>query len=147
MHELSSLLPAITSQVQRRGRGTGSGRGKTSQRGHKGSKARSGHQRRHYHEGGAIPLYRRLPKRGGKKSRTKPCIALTLRQLAKVFTSNDKVDIEMLKRKQLIPHSFRGFVKVIGSGNTPQLASLRVDRFSESAKITLEKANIKWQER
>ena len=101
--DLSNLRPADGSKHSdnfRRGRGHGSGNGKTAGKGHKGQKARSGAPRPGF-EGGQMPLYRRIPKRGFKNRNTKEIIAINVSVLEKKFENGDTVTVESLIEKVL----------------------------------------------
>ena len=114
--ELSNLRPAegsVHSNNFRRGRGHGSGNGKTAGKGHKGQKARSGAPRTGF-EGGQMPLYRRLPKRGFTNRNTKEIVALNLSVL-EVFDNGTTVDVDALIAKGIVRNPRDG-VKILGNG-------------------------------
>ena len=136
--ELSSLRPAegsVHSDNFRRGRGHGSGNGKTAGKGHKGQKARSGAPRPGF-EGGQMPLYRRLPKRGFKNRNTKEIVALNLSVL-EVFDNGTTVDVDALIAKGIIKESRDG-VKILGNGELTKKLDVKVNAFSASAKEKIE---------
>ena len=111
--------PGSTRERKRIGRGRGSGTGKTSGRGHKGLKARSGGGARPGFEGGQMPLYRRLPKRGFTPHGGKTEFALVnLRDLAARFPADSVVDPDALVAKGLIKKAGRRAVKVLADGDT-----------------------------
>ena len=130
---LGELSPALGSKHKkwRVGRGHGSGNGKTAGRGHKGQKARSGGGVRPGFEGGQMPLYRRLPKRGFKCRNSKEIIAINLEHL-NVFDDGSVVDIEALKSKGLVSNPKDG-VKILGKGNLEKKLTVKVNYFRQSA--------------
>lgn len=140
LHELSPN-PGSRQKKQRVGRGNGSGRGKTSGRGHKGQKARSGGGVRPGFEGGQMPLYRRLPKKGFTNRNTKDIVAINVYQLS-VFENGDTVDIDALKNKGLISNPRDG-VKILGHGKLDKKLTVKVNQFSKSAMEKIEAAGGK----
>ena len=131
---LSELKPAEDSKHSdsfRRGRGHGSGNGKTAGKGHKGQKARSGAPRIGF-EGGQMPLYRRLPKRGFKNRNTKEIISVNLSTLEKVFSDGEDVTIETLIAKGVIKNPKDG-VKILGNGELTKKLNVQANAFSASA--------------
>ena len=137
--ELSNLRPADGSKHSdnfRRGRGHGSGNGKTAGKGHKGQKARSGAPRIGF-EGGQMPLYRRLPKRGFKNINTQEIIAINVSKL-EVFDNGATVDIEALIAQGLVGNPADG-VKVLGNGELTKKLNVKVNAYSASAKELIEK--------
>ncbi len=124
------------------GRGIGSGKGKTSGRGVKGQKSRSGVAIKSF-EGGQMPLYRRLPKRGFNPLKKAKIAILNLEKIQK-FIENKKInqdsliDIEVLKKANIINKSY-GKIKILGTGDIKNKINLNVDFISESAKKKLEK--------
>lgn len=136
--ELSNLRPAEGSKHSdnfRRGRGHGSGNGKTAGKGHKGQKARSGAPRIGF-EGGQMPLYRRIPKRGFKNINTKEIVAINVSALER-FDNGAVVDIEALKEAGIIKNPKDG-VKVLGNGELTKKLSVKVNAVSASAKEKIE---------
>ena len=136
--ELSNLQPAAGSKQSdnfRRGRGHGSGNGKTAGKGHKGQKARSGAPRIGF-EGGQMPLYRRLPKRGFKNRNAKEIIAINVSAL-EVFDNGAEVGIEQLLEKGVINKVADG-VKILGNGELTKKLNVKVNAYSESAKEKIE---------
>ena len=136
--ELSNLQPAAGSKHSdnfRRGRGHGSGNGKTAGKGHKGQKARSGAPRIGF-EGGQMPLYRRLPKRGFKNRNTKEIIAINLSAL-EVFDNGAEVGVNELLERGIINKTADG-VKVLGNGELTKKLNVKVNAFSASAKEKIE---------
>ena len=136
--ELSNLRPAEGSKHSdnfRRGRGHGSGNGKTAGKGHKGQKARSGAPRIGF-EGGQMPLYRRIPKRGFKNINTKEIIAINVSALEK-FDNGAVVDVEALINAGVIKNPKDG-VKVLGNGELTKKLTVKVNAVSASAKAKIE---------
>ncbi len=136
--ELSNLKPAEGSKHSnqfRRGRGHGSGNGKTSGKGHKGQKARSGAPRTGF-EGGQMPLYRRLPKRGFKPISRKEFAAVNLGRL-EVFEDGAVVDVNSLIEKGIIG-DVRDGLKILGGGELTRKLTVKANAFSASAKEKIE---------
>ena len=136
--ELSNLQPAAGSKHSdnfRRGRGHGSGNGKTAGKGHKGQKARSGAPRIGF-EGGQMPLYRRIPKRGFKNRNSKEIVAINLAALDK-FEDGATVDVAALVEAGVIKNPRDG-VKILGNGEITKKLNVKVDAFSASAKEKIE---------
>ena len=140
---LEDLRPAKGSTKRRRrvGRGRASGTGKTSGKGHKGLLARSGGGSRVGFEGGQMPLYRRLPKRGFVPHGTKVEFALVnVGGLSQRFGAGSVVDPEALVQAGLIKRSGRGAVKVLGDGDITHALTVRIHRISASARQKVEAA-------
>ncbi len=140
---LEDLRPAkgSTKKVKRRGRGPASGQGKTSGRGHKGLKARSGGGARPGFEGGQMPLYRRLPKRGFLPYGGKTEYAVVnVRDLSARFAAGSVVDPDALVQAGLIKKGERGAVKVLGDGAVTHALTVKAHRVSASAKQKLQAA-------
>ena len=135
--ELSNLIPAKGSKHNdfRRGRGHGSGNGKTAGKGHKGQKARSGAPRIGF-EGGQMPLYRRLPKRGFTNRNTKDIVAFNISELER-FEDGATVDVEALIEAGIIKNPRDG-VKVLGNGELTKKLNVKVNAYSASAKEKIE---------
>ena len=136
--ELSNLQPAAGSKHSdnfRRGRGHGSGNGKTAGKGHKGQKARSGAPRLGF-EGGQMPLYRRLPKRGFKNRNSKEIVAINISELER-FRSGSTVTIEKMLEVGLIKNPRDG-VKILGNGEFTKKLNVKANAFSASAKEKIE---------
>ena len=136
--ELSNLRPAegsVHSKNFRRGRGHASGNGKTAGKGHKGQKARSGAPRIGF-EGGQMPLYRRIPKRGFKNINTKDIVGINVSRL-EVFDNGATVTVETLMEKGIIKDARDG-VKILGNGELTKKLDVKVNAFSESAKSKIE---------
>ncbi len=136
--DLSNLRPADGSKHSgnfRRGRGHGSGNGKTAGKGHKGQKARSGAPRVGF-EGGQMPLYRRLPKRGFTNRNSLEIEAINVGALER-FDNDTEVTIEMLMETGIIKHPKDG-VKILGNGELTKKLTVKVNAFSEGAKAKIE---------
>ena len=140
---LDELKPAEGSKFERRrvGRGIGSGTGKTSGKGHKGQNARSGGGVRPGFEGGQMPLYRRLPKRGFTNIFAKEYVAVNVSELER-FENGTEVTAELLKETGVISKVKDG-VKILGRGELTKKLTVKVAKFSESAKEKIEKAGGK----
>ena len=141
-------LKKIKQKKLRVGRGIGSGKGKTSGRGVKGQKSRSGVAIKSF-EGGQMPLYRRLPKRGFNSISKKETGALNLSEIqsfinSKKIKTTDKIDLAFLKKINIVKKKFKK-LKVLGKGEVKEKLNLEVDYLSNSAKAKLEKSgsNIK----
>ena len=137
--ELSKLSPAAGSKSSdnfRKGRGHGSGNGKTAGRGHKGQKARSGGRVRPGFEGGQMPLYRRLPKRGFKNRNTKEIVGINVDALER-FENDTVVTVETLLETGIVKNPRDG-VKILGNGELTKKLTVKVDAFSEGAKAKIE---------
>ena len=138
----------INKSKSRVGRGIGSGKGKTSGRGVKGQKSRSGVAIKSF-EGGQMPLYRRLPKRGFNIIGKKEIGSLNLAEIQSFIQSNkikstDKIDLALLKKLNIVKKKFKK-LKVLGKGEIKEKLNLEVNYLSNSAKAKLEKSgsNIK----
>ena len=137
--ELSKLSPAEGSkhsQNFRRGRGHGSGNGKTAGKGHKGQKARSGAPRIGF-EGGQMPLFRRIPKRGFTDPNSKVITGINISVLEDRFNAGDEVTLESLLEKRIVRKLNDG-VKILGNGELTKKLTVKVNAFSESAKEKIE---------
>ena len=135
---LSNLHPAEGSKHSdnfRRGRGHASGNGKTAGKGHKGQKARSGAPRPGF-EGGQMPLYRRLPKRGFKNINSKTIVGINVDVLER-FENDSTVSVETLMECGIIKNPQDG-VKILGNGELTKKLTVKVDAFSEGAKAKIE---------
>ena len=138
--DLSNLRPAEGSKHSdsfRRGRGHGSGNGKTAGKGHKGQKARSGATRPGF-EGGQMPLYRRLPKRGFTNRNSKEIVGINVSALER-FDNDTVVTVETLLETGVIKNPRDG-VKILGDGELAKKLTVKVDAFSEGAKAKIEAA-------
>ena len=138
LHELAPAVPA--KKAYRKGRGPGSGNGKTAGRGHKGQWARSGGGVRPGFEGGQMPAYRRLPKRGFDNSRFATAYAIVnLAQLEENFENGDTVDLVALIESGIIAKPLDG-LKVLGNGNLTKKLVVKAQKISEAAKAKIEAA-------
>ena len=136
--DLSNLQPAEGSKHSdnfRRGRGHGSGNGKTAGKGHKGQKARSGAARPGF-EGGQMPLYRRIPKRGFTNRNSKTSVGINVEALEK-FENEAVVTVESLMEAGIVKNPRDG-VKILGNGELTKKLTVKVDAFSEGAKAKIE---------
>ena len=138
--DLSNLSPAEGSKHSdafRRGRGHGSGNGKTAGKGHKGQKARSGAPRPGF-EGGQMPLYRRLPKRGFTNRNTKEIVSINVDVLNR-FEDNTEVTVELLLESGAVS-AVKDGVKILGNGELTKKLKVKANAFSASAKEKIEAA-------
>ena len=138
MMDLSNLRPAEGSKTSnnfRRGRGHGSGNGKTAGKGHKGQKARSGAPRPGF-EGGQMPLYRRIPKRGFTNRNTKEIVGINLAVLER-FENGATVTVESLMEAGIVKNPRDG-VKILGNGELTKKLTVQVNAYSASAKEKIE---------
>ena len=136
--ELSNLKPAAGSKHSnnfRKGRGHGSGNGKTAGKGHKGQKARSCAPRPGF-EGGQMPLYRRLPKRGFTNPNSKTIVGINVSVLER-FDNEAVVTVETLIESGVIKNPRDG-VKILGNGELTKKLTVKVNAFSEGAKAKIE---------
>lgn len=136
--ELSNLRPAEGSKHSdnfRRGRGHGSGNGKTAGKGHKGQKARSGAPRPGF-EGGQMPLYRRIPKRGFTNRNHKDIVGINISAL-EVFDNGSVIDVDALMEKGIVKNPRDG-VKILGNGEFTRKLTVKANAFSASAKEKIE---------
>ena len=135
---LSNLHPAEGSKHSdnfRRGRGHASGNGKTAGKGHKGQKARSGATRPGF-EGGQMPIYRRIPKRGFKNMNRKEIVGINVGALER-FENDSVVSVETLMECGLIKNPQDG-VKILGNGELTKKLNVKANAFSEGAKAKIE---------
>ena len=140
---LSELKPAAGSKQSnefRRGRGHGSGNGKTAGKGHKGQKARSGAPRPGF-EGGQLPLYRRLPKRGFTNINSKEIVAINVDRL-NAFDDGAEVTVAALVEKGIVSNPKDG-VKILGNGELTKKLDVKVDAYSASAAEKIQAAGGK----
>lgn len=141
--KLYELQPAEGSKFssKRVGRGIGSGTGKTSGKGHKGQNARSGGGVRPGFEGGQMPLYRRLPKRGFTNIFAKQYVSVNVEALEKLEDGTE-VTAQVLKDNGIISKTLDG-VKILGRGELTKKLTVKAAKFSASAKEKIEKAGGK----
>ena len=135
---LSNLHPAEGSKHSdnfRRGRGHTSGNGKTAGKGHKGQKARSGAPRPGF-EGGQMPLYRRIPKRGFKNINSQTIVGINVRALER-FDNDSTVSVETLMECGLVKNPQDG-VKILANGELTKKLNVKANAFSEAAKAKIE---------
>ena len=140
---LSSLKPAEGSKQSdnfRRGRGHGSGNGKTAGKGHKGQKSRSGAPRPGF-EGGQMPLYRRLPKRGFTCRNSKEIVAVNVAALER-FENGTEVTVATLVEQGIVKNPKDG-VKILGNGELTKKLTVKANAFSEGAVAKIEAAGGK----
>ena len=140
--ELNTLISKTKKAKKRLGRGIGSSKGKTCGRGHKGQKSRSGVAIKSF-EGGQMPLYRRLPKRGFKSFRRKNIAMIDLSKIQKSFenkkiTPNNKVNLSSLQKSKLVNKKYKKF-KLLGSGDIKEKFDVEVNFISSSAQEKIEK--------
>ena len=144
--KLNSLKSNRKQNVKRLGKGIGSGKGKTSGRGHKGQKSRSGVAIKSF-EGGQMPLYRRLPKRGFKSFKTNDLAFINLSKLqiaitSKKITPNSKIDLKVLQKIKLINSKYKK-LKLLGTGEIKEKIDFEINFISKSAKEKIEKSGGK----
>ena len=140
LYELTPT-PGSKTEGKRKGRGPGSGNGKTAGRGHKGQNARSGGGVRPGFEGGQMPLYRRLPKRGFTNKFAKDYVAINVSALEK-FENGAVVDAAALKEAGVISKIEDGVV-IMGRGEITKKLTVKAARFTASAKEKIENAGGK----
>ena len=139
---LNSLNYKVKNKKIRPGRGIGSGKGKTSGRGHKGQKSRSGVAIKSF-EGGQMPLYRRLPKRGFNSIKKNNIAILNLQQLQKYISkgklnSKSLINLSELKKNKILKGKIDK-IKLLGNGDIKEKINIEVDFISKSAKEKIEK--------
>ena len=141
LHELSPAAGSVKSSY-RKGRGPGSGNGKTTGKGHKGQNARSGGGVRLGFEGGQLPLYRKLPKRGFKNRFATHYAIVNVGTLNAKFENGETVNLEVLMNKGIITKALDG-LKVLGNGELTKTLTVEAAIFSQSAKEKIEAAGGK----
>ena len=144
--KLNTLESKSKKKKHRLGRGIGSGKGKTSGRGHKGQKSRSGVAIKSF-EGGQMPLYRRLPKRGFKSFKKNKLISINLSQIQsfldnKKILSKSLIDLTNLQKTNLINKKYQ-LIKILGMGEIKDKIETKVNFISLSAKNKIEKSGGK----
>ena len=140
---LSELKPAAGSKQSnafRKGRGHGSGNGKTAGKGHKGQKARSGAPRPGF-EGGQLPLYMRLPKRGFTNSNSKDIVGINV-ELLNAFEDGAEVTVAALVEKGIVKNPKDG-VKILGNGELTKKLDVKVNAYSAGAAEKIQAAGGK----
>ena len=140
--KLNTLKSKFSKNKKRLGRGIGSSRGKTSGRGHKGQKSRSGVAIKSF-EGGQMPLYRRLPKRGFKSLKDKYVAMINLSKIQEIIKKkrilpNKKINLPNLQESKLIRNKYKK-LKLLGSGDIKEKFDVEVNFISNSAKEKIEK--------
>jgi len=140
LHELSPAEGSVKA-AYRKGRGPGSGNGKTAGKGHKGQNARSGGGVRPGFEGGQLPLYRKLPKRGFKNHFAKQYAVVNVEKL-NAFEDGAEVDLAALLEKKIVRRELDG-LKVLGRGEITKKITVKAAVFSASAKEKIEAAGGK----
>ena len=140
LHELSPV-PGSTKEAKRKGRGHGSGNGKTAGKGHKGQNARSGGGVRPGFEGGQMPLYRRLPKRGFTNIFAKTYTEVKVSAL-NIFEDGAEVTAQALKDAGVIKKINDGII-VLGNGELTKKITVKAAKFTQSAKEKIEAAGGK----
>ena len=141
LHELRHSVGAVKARKVL-GRGTSSGTGKTSGKGHKGQNARSGGGVRPGFEGGQLPLYRRLPKRGFSNADFKIRYAVINVSDLNLFEEGSTITPELLKELGIIKNQLDG-VKILGNGSIDKKLTVRAHKFSDKAKKAIETAGGK----
>ena len=139
-----SPAPGSTKPKYRKGRGIGSGNGKTAGKGHKGQNARSGGGVRPGFEGGQLPIYRRLPKRGFTNHFAKHYAIINVGDL-EIFENGTEVTLEMLVENRIIRKELDG-LKVLGTGELTKSLTVKAKIFSATAKEKIEAAGGKAEE-
>ena len=144
--KLNTLNSKPRKSKKRLGRGIGSSKGKTSGRGHKGQKSRSGVAIKSF-EGGQMPLYRRLPKRGFKRIKDRSIAMINLSKLQEIISKkkillNTKINLSNLQKSKLINNKYRK-LKLLGSGDIKEKFDVEVNYISKSAKEKIEKSGGK----
>ena len=144
--KLNKLSSKSIKTKKRLGRGIGSGKGKTSGRGHKGQKSRSGVAIKSF-EGGQMPLYRRLPKRGFKSLKNRDIAWINLSKIQekidkKKILPNTKINLQNLQKSNLIKNKYKK-LKLLGSGDIKGKFDVEVNFISKSAKEKIEKTGGK----
>ncbi len=140
--KLNNLIKTKYRSKKKLGRGIGSGKGKTSGRGHKGQKSRSGVAIKSF-EGGQMPLYRRLPKRGFKSLKKKNIAMINLFKIQENFKNkkiqpNNKLNLEILQKSKILNKKFNK-LKLLGFGDVKDKFDIEVNFISNSAKTKIEK--------
>ena len=144
--KLNELKKKPSRSKKRLGRGIGTTKGKTSGRGHKGQKSRSGVAIKSF-EGGQMPLYRRLPKRGFKRIKNKRIALINLSRIQEIINKkkislNTKINLPNLQKSNLINNKYKK-LKLLGSGDIKEKFDFEVDFISKSAKEKIEKSGGK----
>mgnify|MGYP001480450163 CR=1 FL=1 len=140
--KLNNFNIKITRPKKKLGRGIGSGKGKTSGRGHKGQKSRSGVAIKSF-EGGQMPLYRRLPKRGFNNFKREEIAKINISKIQYFFekkklTPGNKLNLDLLKKSNLVNKKYKK-IKLLGTGDIKLKFDVEVNYISKSAKEKIEK--------
>ena len=141
LHELSPN-PGCRQRRKRVGRGDSSGLGKTAGRGEKGQKSRTGSKIRPFFEGGQIPLFRRLPKRGFNQPNHIEYALVNLNILEDNFAAGDVVDAESLRAKKLLGKAEK-MIKILANGELTKALTVKAEKFSAAAQAKIEAAGGK----
>lgn len=141
LHELSPN-PGSRQRRKRVGRGDSSGLGKTAGRGEKGQKSRTGSKIRPFFEGGQIPLFRRLPKRGFNQPNHIEYALVNLNILEDNFAAGDVVDAESLRAKKLLGKAEK-MIKILANGELTKALTVKAEKFSAQAQAKIEAAGGK----
>lgn len=141
LHELSPN-PGSRQRRKRVGRGDSSGLGKTAGRGEKGQKSRTGSKVRPFFEGGQIPLFRRLPKRGFNQPDHIEYALVNLNILEDNFAAGDVVDVESLRARKLLGKAEK-MIKILANGELTKALTVKAEKFSAAAKAKIEAAGGK----
>lgn len=139
--KIHDVNQGITKNKKRKrlGRGTGSGLGKTSGRGHKGQRSRSGHSQHVTFQGGAMPMFRRIPKRGFNNKFALVIGTVNVADLEANFNDGDEVNAETLRAKDLAKYRYDE-LKILGDGELTRKLTVTANRFSKTAREKIEKA-------
>jgi len=137
LHNLGPRKGATTSK-KRVGRGPGSGLGKTSGKGHKGQNSRAGYSHLRGHEGGQMPLHRRMPKRGFTNIFRKEWATVSVESLERLFATGENVTVELLRKSGAVKR--RGGIKVLGTGEIKKSLVVTAHKFTDGAKKKIEAA-------
>jgi large subunit ribosomal protein L15 len=139
--DLKTVCSKGTKYAKRRriGRGIGSGSGKTSGRGHKGQGSRSGYSRKPGHEGGQMPIYRRVPKRGFGNARFRTDYTVVNVEALGVFEEGATVDLDAVLGRGLVSKN-TPLLKILGNGDLSVRLTVRAQKFTKSAKTKIEAA-------
>lgn len=133
-------------KVQRVGRGVGSKRGKTCCRGNKGDKARQGYKNRFGHEGGQIPLYKKLPTRGFTNKRFASSVfAINLQMIDKLYQDGEIVNLITLQEKGFAPRRISGGLKILSNGELTKKVTIEARFFSQATEEKLKKQGTPYQ--
>ena len=144
--KLNTFNLKLSKPKKKLGRGIGSGKGKTSGRGHKGQKSRSGVAIKSF-EGGQMPLYRRLPKRGFRSIKDKGIAMINLSRIQEIIDKkkilpNTKINLPNLQKSKLISNKYRK-LKLLGSGDIKEKYNIEVNFISKSAREKIERSGGK----